>query len=351
MMKLFAHSRPISVTIFVLLGLLVTHTGNARAFGVYPSGTTGRSISWPQCGGAFTSQPGTFGIVGVTGGRAFYQNPCLVSEYHWAQSAQVAPSLIMNLNAPVGTTAFKAQTGPRGTCAPTDAVCLSYNYGYNAAQSAFADAQSQGTPSSTWWLDVETDNSWADESAQNTQVIQGAIDFLRSQSITTGIYSAARDWQKIAGGFRPDLPVWLAGTLDQAAAPAGCAQSNSFDGGPVWLVQFTITDYDGVYACGAAVPATAAALPATIPPASPANVQAVAVDSGTIQLSWMIDAAAGASVLLYGDGAPLVTLAGPTTSYTVAALAPGTYHCYILIASNAAGFSAWSNWACAATPS
>jgi len=204
MMKLFAHSRPISVTIFVLLGLLVTHTGNARAFGVYPSGTTGRSISWPQCGGAFTSQPGTFGIVGVTGGRAFYQNPCLVSEYHWAQSAQVAPSLIMNLNAPVGTTAFKAQTGPRGTCAPTDAVCLSYNYGYNAAQSAFADAQSQGTPSSTWWLNVETDNSWADESAQNTQVIQGAIDFLRSQSITTGIYSAARDWQKIAGGFRPD---------------------------------------------------------------------------------------------------------------------------------------------------
>jgi len=350
MMKLFTHSRAIGVTLIALLSLLATQPGNVRAFGVYPAGTSGRSISWPQCGRAFTSQPGSFGIIGVTGGRAFYQNPCLVSEFHWAQAAQVAPSLVLNLNAPVGTTAFKAQTGPRGTCATTDASCLSYNYGYNAAQAAFADAQSQGTPSSTWWLDVETDNSWDDDPTQNTEVIQGAIDFLRSQSITTGIYSSARDWQKIAGSFSPGLPVWLAGAIDQAAAPAACVQSRSFDGGPIWLVQFTAADYDGVYACGA-VPATAAAGPATSPPASPANLQAVAVDSGTIQLSWTVDATAGGSLLLYGDGAQLVTLAGPTTSYTVAGLAPSAYHCYILIASNAAGYSAWSNWACAATPS
>ena len=338
------------LAVAVLLGALWSRQAPVRAFGIYPAGTTGSDISYPQCGNPFPASPGAFAIVGVTGGRAFYQNPCLVSEYAWAQQAGVAPSLVLNLNAPSGTTAFKARTGPRGACAATDQTCLSYNYGYNAALYAFADAQSQQTTSGTWWLDVETENTWDPNSAVNVPVIQGAIDYLRAQGMTVGIYSTPLQWQQIAGSFAPGLPVWAAGAPDATTAPSYCDASHAFAGGTVWLVQYPGTDHDAVLACAAqTVPPPLP--PPPVPPAAPTNLQAAPQTSTAVLLSWSAPATAVTGYWVFNSrGGPLLPVAGTATSYTVANLAPNTYYCFTIVAQNPFGYSGWSAWACVTTP-
>ncbi|WFE30333.1 fibronectin type III domain-containing protein [Solwaraspora sp. WMMD791] len=39
-----------------------------------------------------------------------------------------------------------------------------------------------------------------------------------------------------------------------------------------------------------------------------------------------------------------------TTSYTWTGLTPGTYLCFNIRSCNAAGYSAWTPWACTTTP-
>src|SRR3954447_14391832 len=85
----------------------------ASAAGVYLSGTNGYNVAGPGCGQTLPASF-SFGVVGVTGGRAFSQNSCLASEFAWAMGGTGAPSLYMNLNAPIGSTASNGMTGPRG---------------------------------------------------------------------------------------------------------------------------------------------------------------------------------------------------------------------------------------------
>src|SRR5260370_36921525 len=59
----------------------------------YPTGLTGYDVSYPQCGG--TAAAGSFGIVGVNGGRPFTNNSCLGAEYAAAPKS-TAPSLYIN---------------------------------------------------------------------------------------------------------------------------------------------------------------------------------------------------------------------------------------------------------------
>ncbi len=328
----------------VALGLLLRENA-ASAFGSYPAGSTGRSISWPQCGGPLPSSPGAFAIIGVTGGRAFYQNPCLVSEYHWAQSAPNPPTLVMNLNAAAGSAAFEGDNGPKGACRSDDRLCRAYNFGYNAANLALADAQSQGTTAATWWLDVETENTWADDPAENAQVIQAAIDRLRGAGVMVGLYSAPNQWMQIAGGFNPGLPVWVAGAPDAATAPSYCTAAHSFGGGPVWLVQYPGSDADAVYACGAATPLPA---PAGQPPGTPANVQATVTGAGAVQLSWTPDAATQGVWIYDSATGGLTSAAAPP--YVVTGLPAGAFRCFTVIAYNGAGYSGWSPWACVTLP-
>src|SRR5206468_11229313 len=98
------------------------------------------------------------GVVAVTGGRAFYHNSCLQSEFA-AAAALGGPTVYMNLNAAAGTTAYQGLSGPKGNCSKKDKACIAYNYGYNAAADAFVYARSQGASSSMWWLDIEIANS------------------------------------------------------------------------------------------------------------------------------------------------------------------------------------------------
>lgn len=331
-------------TVLALLGLmLLGGAATARADAGYTPGSTGASISWAQCGSDFPSPPPqTFAIIAVTGGRAFYQNACLVGEYHWAQSGSQAPSLYLNLNAPAGTTAFEGLSGPKGVCATGDQACQAYNYGYNTAQSAFADAQSQSTPAANWWLDVETGNTWSKNTDLNDQTIQGAIDFLRSKGVSVGIYSTASQWQQIAGAFSPGLPVWAAGASDAGSAPGYCGADRAFGGGSVMLVQYPGSGDDSVYVCGAP--------PAVNTPAAPAAVTATALNPTTIQVNWTEAAPAAESFAVTDPNGIVGNVPGNATTLTVTNLAPGSYHCYAVTAQSSGGYTPWSAWACTTTP-
>ena len=208
---MFASRRRLLAALVYVLVLFTAGARGAGAFGIYPAGTSGIDISYPACADELPAAPMSFAIIGVNGGRPFYQNPCLIKQFAWAQRAAVAPSFFMNLSSPVGSIAFKANSGPRGTCVPNDDLCRSYNFGYNAARLAYADAQSQETAASMWWLDVETENSWSDNLPANAQVVQGAIDYLKSQSKVVGVYSTPNNGSRLRApsvpGYRTGLRV------------------------------------------------------------------------------------------------------------------------------------------------
>jgi GH25 family lysozyme M1 (1,4-beta-N-acetylmuramidase) len=112
---------------------------------------------------------------------------------------------------------------------------------------------------STWWLDVETGNSW--ESAQagdsptsqanNAAALLGTVDYLRGQGVQQiGVYSTRQQWSEITGGAAMrGLPVWYAGTGTLDAAMTHCAPDGSFTGGPVRLVQHSLGDFDANEPC------------------------------------------------------------------------------------------------------
>ncbi len=208
----------------------------------YPSGVTGNDIGYPQCGTTPVGS-GPFTVVGVGGGRAFSDNACLGDQFAWAtlnNSAAAPVTLYMNINAPVGSSASNGRSGPMGSCSPRPSVCLSYNYGWNAAQHAYAYAQQQGAASSTWWLDVETANSWQTNTTYNAAVLDGAVAFFTSVGTVAGYYSNAAMWRKIVGAAAPPVqPVWYASAVTSAAEAATLCGTGSFDGGPVWLVQYS----------------------------------------------------------------------------------------------------------------
>lgn len=211
----------------------------------YTPGATGFDISYPQCGAAAPS--GSFAIIGVTGGRAFSTNPCFDDEYRKALAAVGAGqvSVYMNLNAAIGSSASNGATGPRGTCPKSDKDCQAYNYGANAAEAAHTYASKSGQ-FSTWWLDIETANSWNAKDALNRTTIQGAVDALKKKSIQVGIYSAPYAWNSITGGWKNGMPVWFAGTSSTRCADA---QANSFTNGTVLVVQTASGASNGDLAC------------------------------------------------------------------------------------------------------
>lgn len=216
--------------------------------GYVPTGY-GYDISWPQCGGAYpVLSRGQFGVVGITDGHAFSENPCFASEYHWASGGGYAPSIYMNVN--IGS----AASGP---CDPSDPPCGAYNYGYAAARDAFLSAwvatNGESLNSSMWWLDVETANAWSTDPMPNWLVIRGAIDYLHQVHRIVGVYSTPYMWSSIAGSYQATgVPNWVAG----ANGPhdyGQCTQPSSalWPGGQVWLFQYLLPgqEFDESFAC------------------------------------------------------------------------------------------------------
>jgi hypothetical protein len=261
----------------VAAGSMIVETAHpAVASATY--GVTGYDISWPQCQGKRPPPPFDIAVVGVTDGHGFSGNPCLASEFTWSQQATHPGALYVNVDLPSATPS-QGQTGPAGTCASGDVSCFAYNYGFNNSQYAIRYATSQGVDARVWWLDVETNNYWQASSgaapayrtdapatpaapaaasyntAANARAIEGSIAGLTASNRVAGAYSTRYQWNLIAGGFAPQVPVWYATVETVSGAPRYCDQSNSFTGGPIWMVQYNVASgnpgygFDGDYAC------------------------------------------------------------------------------------------------------
>jgi hypothetical protein len=230
--------------------LLGVPAPRATAQGIYTSTSTGYDISFPQCDAVYPrTNAYLFGVVGVTNGHAFRNNPCFASEYAWATGPMAPEAVYLNLNEDIGTTAAYGETGPYGTCLP-ETACHALNYGYNAASSAYTYAARQVPTfvAQLWWLDIETENSWSEtDLSLNQDVIKGALRYLQEERhFMVGIYSTPAMWQEITGGWQVGLPAWVGGGTKENA-PTLCGKG--FTGGPVYLVQYARGDYDGNYAC------------------------------------------------------------------------------------------------------
>ncbi len=203
----------------------------------------GYDVSWPQCGRALPTD-GDFRIVGVSGGRPYTDNDCLAEQFRWATLKAPGVAFYMNTANPgTATTLFDwyGQRRPDPSCSRSNEAACAFNYGWNAAAHAFAYAQAQTGAAAkwSWWLDVETDNSWSANAAVNVADLIGSIAYLRTQGVPVGAYSTAYQWGVITGGVQwPDVPVWLAGARNGSQAAAWCGPDSSFTGGPVTLVQW-----------------------------------------------------------------------------------------------------------------
>lgn len=227
-MKHFMSFSVLAVTVMTAI-TLVGNTASAST--VYPTGSTGVDVSYPNCGVAIPKVD--FGIVGVTGGLVYSENPCL------ADQAENFKDLSLYINTGLNASpASPYYVAAQQNC-NVDVNCAAYTYGYNAANDALAYADSQGVTSSKWWLDVETENTWNTDVMQNRQSIQGAYDALIARGATTvGVYSTTYQWNEITGGWQNNWPSWGATTWATAKQAQKYCTGHEFTGGPSLLMQF-----------------------------------------------------------------------------------------------------------------
>ena len=285
------------------------HGGGGGGGGTGGSTTTGFDVSYPQCGTTLPT-PTAFGIVGINDGLANNLNPCLgpsssypsytQSELYWAVSdsvggtTQPVTSLYVNTADPGNIYNDKPiadwptsslSTDPYGSCVTTTVTghghsytvgqnsdACAWQYGYDRAvrdtswltSAADAiDAQSPpklvaDTPGSySWWLDVETANSWQSDTTMNVADLQGMVAGFGASAVTTvGVYSTSSQWNSVtsgtttaASGSLYQLPNWIPGATTESQAASNCAET-SFTNGHVAVTQWTGT-LDNDYPCPA----------------------------------------------------------------------------------------------------
>jgi len=239
-----------------------TLSGSTGAAGTSGSPTfsareRGFDVSYPQCGSVLPTAA-DFAVVGVDGGRPFDVNACLAEQVAWAHQFG-RPAYYVNTANPGPKLSDHWPIGQRKpqVCArakPDSAACA-FDYGVNAAKDAFdrarAAALSVGAPDvrrSTWWLDVETHNTW--ESLEygerptylrnDTAVLAGMTRGLHKRGVdVVGVYSTGHQWDRITGGASLDrASVWYAGVGSAATARSRCKPAWSFTGGRVRMTQF-----------------------------------------------------------------------------------------------------------------
>jgi hypothetical protein len=234
---------------------------SAQALGQYDPGTSGVDISYPSCT-APTPTDAQFGIVGVSGGRVYTDNACAKAE---ADALAYTGDVSIYVNTGLVTTGnFFSEALKYGGCGK-DKSCGAYYYGYLAGVHAYDYAKSQGLEgSATWWLDVETTNTWNSKTDLNDQSILGehqAIADLTPATATApraeiGVYARPGQWSKITGGGLKShvWPVWYATGLQNQTPEqlaAYCTPTSSFTSGAVYTVQWigpgTLNDRD--YGC------------------------------------------------------------------------------------------------------
>lgn len=240
----------------------------------------GYDVSYPQCGRTLPTDH-YFGIVGVNGGNAATFNPCLADQLAWANSAKTGSKqdkvqLYVNTANPAtdstygwGSWPTSGET-PYGSCTgerTNDQAC-SWQYGWNRsaeAEAYFAEkAQEAGLASAstgdyTWWLDVETMNSWqaGDQDAlkRNVAALEGFAAYYQSKSADVGLYSTEVQWNEITGdnlggsSNLNGLSNWRPSGASLKNAIANCDVPPLTSGGSIVLTQYVRKNLDHDHSC------------------------------------------------------------------------------------------------------
>jgi hypothetical protein len=233
---------------------------------------TGNDVAWPQCSKHVSLPSGqAFGIVGVNGGLANTTNPCFAQELSWATASkggtnQPKVSLYVNTANPGDVMPVVADwpknnidvvTGaedqdPYGLCTGANDTACAWQYGYNMANLDF-NTRGVASPSAyTWYLDVETGNSWTNSTTKNTADLEGMVAYFSGVGgAKVGLYSTSYQWQQVAGTVGSTsnlagLPSWLPGAGSLSGAQANCKLPGLTSGSQVVLAQYVSrqTDYD-----------------------------------------------------------------------------------------------------------
>lgn len=217
-----------------LFTVLALTTSVASASIQYVTDTTGVDISYPNCTASIPNI--SFGIVGVENGLGFSSNPCLASEAaHFTNLSLYANTGYPGSSSP---NAQKYMNSPKA-CTATDLNCIAYDYGYNQGLYAYNYANSLNVHATTWWLDVETSNSWTSDTAQNQNSLMGERDALAANGATTvGAYSTTYQWNSITGSWNSGWPSWGATTWTSATQAKAYCTGHQFTGGPSLLMQY-----------------------------------------------------------------------------------------------------------------
>lgn len=232
----------------------------------------GYDISYPQCGEPYP-EAFSFAIIGVNGGRVHSENPCFgpgadESQLQWAGPDAQLYANTGNPGPEISSYWPHGQTEPR-SCDTADApgadsIDCAYDYGWNAAEHAYAtalaafidldwaDTDADRLPDDpAWWLDVEDANSWRGDRRLNVAALEGAVDYLESMDAAeVGFYSTPRLWNRITGGTDAfaELPSWHAGARDLEDARNRCDRP-AFTGGELRMVQWIENGFDANYRC------------------------------------------------------------------------------------------------------
>jgi len=240
-------ARLVAAVTLALAAYAVTTAPALAASPLYARGSVGYDSSVYQCG---APARGAFAIVAVTNGRPFTRNGCAAAELAGAPGTS---SVYMNTAySPTYAPHITAGCGVRsGSASGTSLERQAYAIGCSEAELARAWLYTAtGQRVRTWWLDVETANSWsAANLVLNRSVLRGAIDFLKARGAMLGLYSTARQWAEVTGGWSaPGLDAnWVAGAGSPAEGALMCA--SSITGAPVWLVQYLKAGRDADRAC------------------------------------------------------------------------------------------------------
>jgi hypothetical protein len=213
----------------------------------------GVDVSWPQCNDELPETVG-FAIVGVNRGRTYSENHCLLAQLEWA--GQDADVYLNTANpGPEHSRFWPVGQSDPVSCADDDDDTheCAYLYGWNAAADAYdrvlaahvalrwADEDADRLESdATWWLDVETANSWRFDRTLNVAALHGAVDFLESMDVAeVGFYSTPLLWWRVthATDDFADYPAWHAGGRTRAGAEERC-DGDAFTGGELRMVQW-----------------------------------------------------------------------------------------------------------------